>query len=121
MKNYKYLLLFQLIDIIAGLLLHYINHDLSSSEFRKGLYKKLVTWLSIAACMVASSWLEFDLTSIALNAFIAYEFLSIIENIEGLGVHMGFIPKEVKDKLHTYQGSCEDPKDLPGDSSDQLS
>lgn len=105
-----FLLVFNIIDFITGVMSGYINNELESSIMTKGLFKKTGMWtmVIVAHGLDVVAFKGVDLTrSVIIVALMANEGLSIAENVGRLGVR---VPSKLVDSLKQLQDTPEDKK-----------
>ncbi len=72
------------LDMVTGVIKAIMNHDLQSSEFRKGLLKKLLDIVLVVVAYSLDWLLSFNYIGIGVLYFlIAMEFYSVLENVRG--------------------------------------
>ena len=70
------------LDMVTGVIKAIMNHDLQSSEFRKGLLKKLLDIVLVVVAYSLDWLLTFNYIGISVLYFlIAMEFYSVLENV----------------------------------------
>ena len=70
------------LDMVTGVIKAIMNHDLQSSEFRKGLLKKLLDIVLVVVAYSLDWLLSFNYIGISVLYFlIAMEFYSVLENV----------------------------------------
>ena len=70
------------LDMVTGVIKAIMNHDLQSSEFRKGLLKKLLDIVLVVVAYSLDWLLSFNYIGIGVLYFlIAMEFYSVLENV----------------------------------------
>jgi len=96
------LLIFMGLDIITGYLRAFIQRTVSSEASFRGIAKKMQMLLLLAGAHFAGQYvnLPVDLDGICALAFIANEFISIVENVGQSGVN---IPPQLVDMLKRFQ------------------
>ena len=100
--NEKWILLFPLVliafDVITGFIKGFANKEVSSTVMRKGLAKKLCEVLLIVVSIVACIALSIPsvFTTVVSSYICVMEAVSIIENLDSLGVP---IPKILREAI----------------------
>lgn len=103
----KVILILSILDYTSGIVAAYVNYQLISKVGFKGIAKKVMLFLLIAA----ASWVDQALGSKAMFReatiffFIGNELLSLIENAGRIGVP---IPKLLEDAVVVLKGKGED-------------
>lgn len=99
----KALILLMMIDYITGVLAATVTNNLSSKRGMIGIFKKVCTFLVVAAVIIVDPLAELGgtLYLAVIWCFIANETISIIENAAIVGVPVPTRMKEVLEVLKT--------------------
>jgi toxin secretion/phage lysis holin len=103
------LLIMLIADIVTGVMVAWQNGEVKSSEFRKGLMRKVFVIILVGLCFML------DMTTFKTGmlgdgvcvAYIINEFISVTENGGKLGVP---IPQKIKDAIAVLKGSKGEKK-----------
>lgn len=94
------LLALQVVDVCAGLMRAIMLKDVSSMEMKKGVARKVLVWMIIAASAQLAFIMEVaNLKLAVIYFFIGSEILSIFENAALCGVP---IPEWLRDRLREW-------------------
>lgn len=104
---FSVLLGMMVLDYITGLMVGYVNKELSSSIGKKGLAKKVYIILLIFAVHLIQK-LGFDLAGYTADGLaIAYAFLELLSIIENGGKIGAPVPQRLRDAIAALKGKGE--------------
>jgi toxin secretion/phage lysis holin len=101
------LLVLMALDIASGLIAGYVTRSISSDVSWRGMAKKSLVLLLVAACGVLERvWkLEVPLASGVVGFYIVHELISIVENTARAGLPM---PKTLMSALRKLRAQTEE-------------
>ena len=101
------LLVLMALDIASGLIAGYITRSLSSDVSWRGMAKKSLVLLLVAACEILQrTWnLGLPLASAVVGFYIVHEMISIVENTARAGLPM---PKTLASALRKLRARTEE-------------
>jgi len=99
---FQALMILMALDIVTGMLSGYVAKQLSSDVSLRGVTKKALILLVVAAASVVAPHVgELPLAEVVAAFYIAHEGLSIIENLGEAGLP---VPQALKDALGKLNG-----------------
>lgn len=99
----KYMVAFQVLDMIIGSTQAFYTNSFTSKLFRQGIFHKLAIWLSISTFYLLERYTGIEIVSYATKVFILYEVFSIIENLGKVDSCINFLPPEIKKILSSFK------------------
>lgn len=97
-------------DYLTGIMKAWHNHDIQSSKLRDGLNRKFgeCIVITISLFLQYSIGLPKEITTFVSIYIIVMELISIIENLDAIGVK---VPKFIKDRLMSIAEENDDAKE----------
>lgn len=97
-------------DYLTGIMKAWHNHDIQSSKLRDGLNRKFGECIVIIISLFLqySIGLPKEITTFVSIYIIVMELISIIENLDAIGVK---VPKFIKDRLMSIAEENDDAKE----------
>jgi toxin secretion/phage lysis holin len=97
-------------DYLTGIMKAWHNHDIQSSKLRDGLNRKFgeVIVIIISLFLQYFIGLPKEITTFVSIYIIVMELISIIENLDAIGVK---VPKFIKDRLMSIAEENDDTKE----------
>lgn len=102
------ILVFQLLDIVSGLLSAIKSRDVSSSKMKAGIFNKFGEVLVMVVTFILKPATGVDLTVAVLTYYIFMEGISVIENLSNTGIN---IPSQLSKYLQSGKSEVDQNDD----------
>ena len=102
-RQLKYILAFQVLDMIIGSTQAFYTSSFTSKAFKQGIFHKLGIWLSICTFYLLERYTGMEIVSYVTKVFTLYEVFSIIENLGELDSCINFLPPEIEKILSRFK------------------